>query len=169
MTICLYQVSHIYVHVQMWSVLTDQHPLKSKGLPVVLLPLLLYTDDTSGNQSKKWNKFDVWYLLLAGLPWKENSKFENIHFLTCSNKISALEMSRPIVSDLIKLEKEGIITYDAYSQQNVLVVAPVLGSLADNPRAAELTNHMGSSARKYCWKCLVGPVVCISICTHNLP
>ena len=38
----------------------------SNGLPVVSIPLILYTDDSSGNRSRKWNKFDNWALLLAG-------------------------------------------------------------------------------------------------------
>ena len=42
-----------------------QHSSKDKaeGLPVVLAPLILFSDDTSGNKS---NKFDNWALLLAG-------------------------------------------------------------------------------------------------------
>ena len=37
-------------------------------LPSIVIPLIIYSDDTSGNRSKKWNKFDYWCLLLAGLP-----------------------------------------------------------------------------------------------------
>ena len=29
------------------------HPLKTNGYPLVVVPLLLYCDDTSGNESKK--------------------------------------------------------------------------------------------------------------------
>ena len=80
----------------------------------------LYCDDTSGNKSKKWNKFDCWTLLLAGLPKHENAKLRNIHFLTCSNRASVLEMAAPIASNLQKLE-EGVEMYDAFLQRNVLV------------------------------------------------
>ena len=40
------------------------HPLKDKadGKPVVMLPLVLFSDDTSGNRSKKWHKFESRYL-----------------------------------------------------------------------------------------------------------
>ena len=57
------------MHMHEWSHLLWQHPLKeaSHGLPIVLLPLLLYTDDVRGNLTRKWNGFDVWYLLLGGL------------------------------------------------------------------------------------------------------
>jgi len=43
------------------------------GLPVVMVSLVLYSDDISGNRSKKWNKSDVWAMMLAGLPLAENS------------------------------------------------------------------------------------------------
>ena len=56
---CLYL---LYVHMQDYSEYIKPHSLKaeSSGRPVVVYPLLLYTDDTSGNRSKKWNKFNCW-------------------------------------------------------------------------------------------------------------
>ena len=138
------------------------HRLKdaAHGLPVVMVPLVLYSDDTSGNRSKKWNEFDVWAMMLAGLPRAENSQLENIHFICacCSNETSAVEMATPIVEDLSGLEMEGVIVYDAYLKQEVLAVAPVLCILGDNPRASELVNHQGSTARKFCRMCLVSAV-----------
>ena len=41
--------------------------MKSKGLPVTTLPLVLFADDTSGNVSKKWNKFIEWNMIVAGI------------------------------------------------------------------------------------------------------
>ena len=52
----------------------------ARGRTIVMLPVILYTDDPSGNKSKQWNKFDSWCVKLAGLPKKENSKLHNIHF-----------------------------------------------------------------------------------------
>ena len=40
----------------------------------MMVPFMIYSDDTSGNKSKVWNKFDPWCYLLAGLPKKENAK-----------------------------------------------------------------------------------------------
>jgi len=62
----------------------------------------------------------------------------NIHFICCSNETSALEMAEPTVKDLLRLEADGIITYDAHLQQDVLVVAPVLCALCDSSHAYEL-------------------------------
>lgn len=79
----------LYFIQKVVSILT-QHPCKEigGGCPVVCCPLLLYTDDTSGNLTKKWNKFDVWCFLLGALPRSENAKLENIHFISCSNSVS---------------------------------------------------------------------------------
>ena len=125
------------------------------GRPVVMLPLILFSDDTSSNKSKKWHKFDSWSVMLAGLPRKQNSKIPNIHFLCCSDVISAMDMSEALVPELIQLEKEGIEAFDSLLNEKVLVVAPLLCILGDNPRSSEILNHLGGSARLYCRMCMV--------------
>ena len=84
----------------------------------------------------------------------EARKFENIHFIACSNQLSAIELSKPIVDGLLSLEK-GIRMYDALSKADVLVVAPVICAACDNVRASELINHLGSKATKLCRLCMV--------------
>ena len=44
------------------------HPLKmkAKGRPVINIPVTMFVDDTSGNKSKKWNKFIEWTMMIAG-------------------------------------------------------------------------------------------------------
>ncbi|KAL5506819.1 hypothetical protein EMCRGX_G008563 [Ephydatia muelleri] len=125
---------------------------------VIMVPLILFTDDTSGNRSKKWNKFESWYLLLAGLGRHANAKPSNIHFLTTSNKVSPLDQSVPIVEELLLLESEGIEAYDAFSDCQVLVVAPLICVICDNPRAKELCNQLASSTRKYCRICMADKI-----------
>ncbi len=64
---------------QEYKAFSAPHRLKevAHGKPVVITPLILYSDDTSGNRSKQWNKFDSWCIILAGLPRSENSKLHN--------------------------------------------------------------------------------------------
>lgn len=140
----------------MWNELVSSHPLKevARGLPVIVAPVVLYSDDTSGNKSKKWNKFDLWAMMLAGLPRMLNSQLEHIHFIICSNLVSALDMAGAIAQDLLKLEA-GVITFDAHLCKTVLLVTPVICALCDNPRASELLNHSGSGTRKFCRMCSV--------------
>ena len=133
------------------------HHLKDKaaGRPVVMLPIILYSDDTSGNKSKEWHKFDSWCVFLAGLPREINTQMPNIHFMCCSDTVSFLEMTEPIARELIQLEIEELEAYDAHLHQPVLVVAPVLCAICDNPRASEMLNHMGGTALKFCRMCMV--------------
>ncbi len=117
-------------YLQEWNELIQSHPIRqtAKGLPVITVPLMLYTDDTSGNRSRKWNKFDNWTLLLAGedvciysqcynycdlyvgLPKKQNRDLNNIHLITCSNKVPCMELGEGFTHDLIQLE-EGVVMY----------------------------------------------------------
>ena len=65
-----------------------------------------------------------------------------------------VRLVEPIVADLKRLE-EGIPVYDAYLQQEALLVAPVMAFLCDNPRHSELLSHAGGRANKYCRMCMV--------------
>ena len=99
-----------YVYIGIYNIsFIAQHPMKlrSNGLPVIMAPIVLYSDDTSGNRSKKWNKFDCWCMSMAGLPISEARKIKNILFICCSNKLTALQMADGLVDDLLLLE-EGI-------------------------------------------------------------
>lgn len=120
-----------------------------------MTPIILCSDDTSGNKSKKWHKFDSWCVLLAGLPREMNAQFSNIHFMSCSDTLSFLEMSDPIAAEVTQLEIDGLEAYDAYQNQSVLVVAPVICGICDNPRASEMVNHLGGAALRFCRMCRV--------------
>ncbi len=120
-----------------------------------MLPIILYSDDTSGNKSKKWHKFDSWSVLFAGVPREINSQIPNIHFMCCSDAVSVLEMAEPIADEITQAEIEGMEAYDAHLRRPVLVVAPVLCAICDNPRASEVVNHMGGAALKFCRMCTV--------------
>ncbi|KAI8811530.1 hypothetical protein BJ742DRAFT_669259, partial [Cladochytrium replicatum] len=63
------------------------HPLKSKarGQTILNLPILIFTDDTCGNRSKRWYLHEQWYMALVGLPFEDLQKRSNIHLLSTSN------------------------------------------------------------------------------------
>ena len=159
-------------------------PIKdtAQGRPVRMCPLILYSDDTSGNRSKKWNCFNVWCVQLASLPRSENAKLKNLIVICCSNAVKselyyfvlhacmqsnclfltflfaiAMQMFQPLKEELLNLER-GVVMHDASIAKDVLVVAPVLLVKCDNPRASELLGHKGSSANRFCRICLVGTI-----------
>jgi hypothetical protein len=142
------------VSSQEYITFTSQHPLKSSSvdIPIIVAPIFIYSDDTSGNRSKKWNKFDLWCVSLACLPRNTAQELSNIFLVCCSNRTNAIQMTGPIVDNLLTLEK-GIRVYDSPLKTDVLVIAPVICLLCDNARVSELLNHLGSTAVRLCRIC----------------
>ena len=106
---------------------------------------MLYTDDTSGNISKKWHAFNQWCVLLAR---HENSSLTNIHFMCCSDKASVHDMAEPIATEINNLRMD-------YHGHLKCILVRVLCVMCDNPGVSELLNHAGSAANKYCRMCMV--------------
>ena len=59
------------------------------------------------------------------------------------------------VEDLQKLEANGIVAYDAFLKEPVLLIAPVICMIGDNPRQSEIMNHAGTNAKMFCRMCMV--------------
>eukprot|EP00731_Ephydatia_muelleri_P022208 Em0014g799a len=155
--ICVSIIKQFYRKVL--AEMSSPHPLKTRSimcgsLPVFMVPLIIFSDDTSGNRSKVWNKFDSWCFLLAGLRQKDNAQFCNIHFICTSNQVPVMEMAHPLVDQLLELER-GIVVFDAQLNTNALILAPVICFLCDNPRAAEICSHLGSGTLRFCRICRV--------------
>ena len=72
----------------------------ASGHHVLAYPILLYCDDTSGNQSKKWNKHNSYLFIPAGLSHDQMHYEYNVHFLATSNIAPPLEMLDGIVDQL---------------------------------------------------------------------
>ena len=123
-------------------------------MKVQIIPYILYTDETSGNTSKQYNKFDSVQMVPAALPISESNKRENMHFVLTSNKkLSVVDMLPSLVEDLVYMER-GFVAYSSFYDEDVLVVSPLCFIAADNPRHAGLSNLMGHSANYFCRKCL---------------
>ncbi|KAI7865316.1 uncharacterized protein EV154DRAFT_407422, partial [Mucor mucedo] len=117
------------------------------------VPISLFSDDTSGNRSKKWNCFDTWTMTISALPLKISNEYENHFFICTSNHIiTAMEMIEPLTNDLYNLEK-GMVMYDSQFKQNVFVISPVLFIRGDNVRQAEIALHKESRATHPCRFC----------------
>jgi len=83
-----------------------------------------------------------------------NHELRNIHLLCASNTVSAVQMMGPIVNELSALE-QGVEVFDEKTQESVVVVAPVLAIMCDNPRASQIVGHMTGNPSKLCRVCLV--------------
>ncbi|KAJ6461447.1 hypothetical protein C8R45DRAFT_1056025 [Mycena sanguinolenta] len=132
---------------------------KAEGSRVVMFPLWMYCDDTSGNVSKKWNEHNSFLVTPAGLPRTESQKEYNIHFLSTSNIAPPLEMLNGVVD---QLECQGTgkrnLGLGRCSQEPVLVIPEVLALLGDNPMQSEFACHIGLRGKLFCRACWVkGP------------
>ena len=64
--------------------------------------------------------------MLSGLPCHENAKVQNIHFYSCSDTVTAMEMAESLIPELLTLTEDGIEACDALTKQVVLVVCPLM-------------------------------------------
>ncbi|KAI9331639.1 hypothetical protein BD770DRAFT_375807 [Pilaira anomala] len=140
--------------------LTRPNPLKRpssssssarKYKPVKVIPLNFFTDDMSGNRTKKHNKFDSWIMVPAALPLAQRHALENTAFICTDHLLSAMQMLPAIVQNLVKLEN-GVEMF-LPSGESVIVVAPLQFITADNARHAEIASSRGAISKNPCRKC----------------
>lgn len=124
-------------------------------MKVVNVPLILFSDDTSGNKSKQYNKYDSFLMVPAAMSFEERNARDSHHFVCTANKVlSAVDMLPPLVDDLCSLE-EGVEMYSAVYNKYVLVISPILFISGDNPRHSQLAMHKGTCSSFFCRKCLM--------------
>ncbi|KAF8150578.1 hypothetical protein B0H34DRAFT_801520 [Crassisporium funariophilum] len=124
--------------VTAWSrPVENEWRLRSNGHRVLALPLWLYCDDTSGNQSKKWNKHNSFLFTLA------------------DSRVDSFIMLDGIVEQLKTCQKKGIWAWDCVENERVLLIPSILAMLGDNPMQSEFACHIGLRGRKFCRMCHV--------------
>ncbi|KAI8445100.1 hypothetical protein BY996DRAFT_8480786 [Phakopsora pachyrhizi] len=116
--------------------------VKADGKMIRHIPLNFYSDYTSGNVSKQWNKHISIFMSLAGLPPKLSNQEFNIFFVATSNIATALELAAPVCDELNNLSLSGFTAFDYSLQEHVLVLPVVLLFMADLPMHAEITSTM---------------------------
>ncbi|KAA1110414.1 hypothetical protein PGT21_020875 [Puccinia graminis f. sp. tritici] len=118
------------------------NPWRTKAQNKILrnIPITLYSDDTSGNVSKQFNKHISFYFTLSGLPPHMANQEFNCHFLATSNLAGVCEVAEQIVEELNDMASVGFEAYDDSIQQSVWVASTVLCFLADSPMHAEITS-----------------------------
>ncbi|KAI8328648.1 hypothetical protein BC941DRAFT_519195 [Chlamydoabsidia padenii] len=108
--------------------------------PVIIAPIILFTDDTSGNQSKQFNLLDSWPFTCAAMPFEEKNKRENMFYVSAvagSSGLDEMDVVPGLVDDLLKLE-DGVLMYSAKYKKKALVFAPILFISGDNSRHVDI-------------------------------
>jgi hypothetical protein len=122
----------------------------SGGRPIIQLAMALFSDETSGNKSKKWNHFDNLFLQLLSFP----KNIQHIHFLGTVKSKKWDALCQPILEECAILEK-GLVVFDRWIGQEVFVIAKIMTVIADNPRAAQICSIVNSSGNFPCRVCTV--------------
>ncbi|KAL0097661.1 hypothetical protein J3Q64DRAFT_1694071 [Phycomyces blakesleeanus] len=127
----------------------------SSLIKVIIFPINMYSDDTSGNDSKQYNVYYSFLIYFAVMTLEEQNKWENTLFVcTCNHVLNAVDMLRPLVDNLVTLQK-GIQMYSDDLGKHVLVVAPLLLFMGDNPCQSQLAMHKKTASRRFCRKYLI--------------
>ncbi|KAI8375903.1 hypothetical protein BD560DRAFT_392240 [Blakeslea trispora] len=123
----------------------------------VIVPIILFTDDTSGALSKQHVPYESWSMTYAALPFEEGGSRENTMFVGYAPKsdgVNAMNFIPSITADLKKLEK-GMLMYSSQYDEVVLVKAPLLFISADNPAHSDICSLMQQTTLYFCRKCYV--------------
>ncbi|KAK4698294.1 hypothetical protein P7C70_g7986, partial [Phenoliferia sp. Uapishka_3] len=126
------------------------------SLPFFSIPLILFTDDASGNRSRKWNKHWVFYTTNGALTRKLQDLEANIRFLAASPSADALEMCEAVVKELNEIFMEPITVYDCSLKMFVRVRVFLIFIIGDNPMMSDLASCMSHMANFSCRICRYG-------------
>ncbi|KAI8918960.1 hypothetical protein DFJ77DRAFT_427413 [Powellomyces hirtus] len=126
----------------------------ANGCQILVVPLVMFCDGSSGNISKQWNNHDTWILTLAGFPFDQRSSGYHQHFVCTSNGLDGMEMTSAIVDQLKQLT-EGISCVHGVSHEPLLVIGGLLCLLGDNRESSKFCCHSGLMSLKYCRYCEV--------------
>ncbi|CAO3599396.1 unnamed protein product [Absidia cylindrospora] len=135
-----------------------QHPIKkpkNDGLQnsfykVQIAPIILFTDDTSGNISKQYNLFESWSI--SGTT-KSNSEYS---FCWCRRWEGWIICHAYGSWNHARSEESRrwcVLMFSAYYDEIVLVIAPLMFITADNPRHSQLCGIFGMTSTYPCRKC----------------
>ncbi|CAC5362944.1 speG [Mytilus coruscus] len=111
-------------------------------------------DDTSGNKSRKWNPYHLWTVQMAGLPNRYKQQKHYHHFLTVSNKVSIMDIGKPIIDDINDLCRNGKIMFDVLQGREVLVTSQLALVETDNMMAVSACKLKGPAAQQNCRICI---------------
>ncbi|OAV88550.1 hypothetical protein PTTG_29003 [Puccinia triticina 1-1 BBBD Race 1] len=129
---------------------------KAGGKVLRNVPITLYSDNTSGNKSKKWNKHISYYFTLSGLPPKISNQQFNCHFLCTTNITGPLELGEMVVEQLNDMATNGFSAYDSTIGKEVHVMTSMLCFLGDSPMHTKITNtHVPGNSLNSCRCCVL--------------
>ncbi|KAF7974716.1 hypothetical protein HWV62_11375 [Athelia sp. TMB] len=134
------------------------HPLRTtaSGRMVYSVPLVVFIDDVSGNQSKQWNKHFSCYMSNGALPRTKLESEFHVRFVATSPNATPLEIMQGVRASIEKTFADPIVAWDCQSKKEVLLRPYALLFAGDNPMQAELCSCAGLNANHPCRTCKAG-------------
>ncbi|KAL7751900.1 hypothetical protein RI367_002900 [Sorochytrium milnesiophthora] len=134
---------------------------KLGGHRLVHIGVAIFSDETSGNTSKRYNLFENLFFTLCTIS--QCSSGWPIGLLCSAKDWTALELMELVVDDLL-VGMEGFWAYDGHMNEPVFVRLKLLACLADNPRANQLCTVMQSTTLHYCRYCMSRRTTPLRVC-----
>ncbi|EUC62448.1 hypothetical protein RSOL_420510, partial [Rhizoctonia solani AG-3 Rhs1AP] len=134
------------------------HPLRAvAGLrPVYSLPIILFMDDVSGNETNMWSKHISCYISNAALTREVLNAEYSVRFVLTSKHAGPSELLQGIREDLEDSFQNPVIAYDCENQEEILIRGYPALSAADNPMQAEQCSCQLQNANYFCRTCGAG-------------
>ncbi|EIW74149.1 hypothetical protein CONPUDRAFT_133377 [Coniophora puteana RWD-64-598 SS2] len=124
--------------------------------PVYSIPVIVFLDDVSGNQSKQWNEHFSCYMSTGALPREKLSEEFHVRFIATSPHATPLEMMQGIRTSMEKTFQNPVEAYDCETKEEVLLQVYPLLFAGDNPMQSELCSCAGLNANHFCRTCMCG-------------
>ena len=125
---------------------------RRRGCEIVLLPIALFSDETSGNRRGRGSMHESSSVTFLGMDFHARQLEKNSFILSTSAQITAMEQFLPLAPWLKELE-DGVLAVDGANGQKAIVVAPIGALLGDNPRQATFCSNRGVQAHANCRVC----------------
>jgi hypothetical protein len=126
---------------------------REHDLDIVMTPLSLFNDKTSGKISKQFNKYESSCITFSNMPCKKCFQNKNLYILLTLNGLLAMEQLDVIAEELLEMAN-GVIGIDGATGCRAIVVSPVAAFLGNNTRQADLCSHRGMVAHANCRFCI---------------
>jgi hypothetical protein len=120
---------------------------------VVLAPINLFSDTTSGTLGSCFSKYDDMSYHLAILSFKERILLENHHIISTACGVNNMEQMIAINKES-KQSENGLIGSDRLTVEPVIIKSLMSAFLGDNPGQSALCSLRGTSTWANCRKCL---------------
>lgn len=121
---------------------------RADGRPIVHVGYGLFSDETSGNVSKRWNYIDSLMLQPYFLP----RDCQEMRLVFSSRNNDWTPLFDHILENMEELMR-GVVMHDAHLDCEVLVVGSCVAVVSDNPRHASLAGIVGAAGTHHCRLC----------------